>query len=368
VGIPSLSPALAVMVRDSLRSGHYTLIPVTGSQYGGTLTIPIPLAGVLATIPTADPTATFWSKILKQILGGQSIGGYSAAAVTGGTPSTVGIDNAILSSIYSAGGAIVTKATDGTYMLAVLKTVTDGGVSDHELETLAPMAANPDGSDVSWGAINSYASDDAPVAMTIELQTQNAAGKIVCGGCIAQTVKIPLGPRVAPMIEVTFVINEIHVISGAALSATGYTLPLLSPPTKAAGGRATLGSSTVRFHDLTLELSQTLEPEDDHNSSQGVADVTATERKQLLTYTRLLTGAPTDLDALTTRDPIVVAFGTQPGRMFGFAMPAPVLIAAASLEANGNRWAQTFKCEAGQYTGDSASTGPGNSAFRAYQA
>lgn len=379
--IPQFTPGTELFPVESIRSGHFRIAPIVGGTYGGTLTLSFPLQGLTTAVPSAGttPTADFLAIILRQLLGSQAIQASTAVSTitTWETGAPIEVANSPASTTYKVGGAIIGKVTGPTigYEMAIISAVEDGGVGTHSLNTLNTLEASAKaGTDEVWGCIGSYitktgdAELGASDALSITIQGMNTTSYLVLGGCVAQSLKLPLSPRANPMVEVVFSVCDVREgLTGAAISTTAYTAPRVKPITKKNGGRLLIGSAIAELQSLDLEIATTWAPCNSHNYRQGVSGLVATDRVARLTYTTLVTGAVANLETLTHPSKILAFWGSQPGQMFGVAMPNPVVVGLADLKDDNGIWAQTVTVEPGQYGGDNGSDAPTNSPFRFYQ-
>lgn len=379
--IPNFSPATELFPVESIRSGHFRIAPVVGSTHGGTLTLSFPLTGYSSSVPAAatTPTADFLDICLKHILGSQTIQASTTTGVvsTWETGSPIEVANSPASSTYKAGAAIIGQVAGTTtgYEMQVLTAVTDGGAGSHTLDTLFPVAGSaPAGTGEIWGTVNNYlvSTGDAELAatdpVTIVIQGMNTATNVILGGCVAQSIKLPLSARANPIVEVTLICNDLREgVSGNAITATSYTKPRFKNPGAKNGGRLVIGTTSTDLQTLDLELSAQWSPVHSHNARTGVIGLVATDRMAKLTYSQLLTGATSNLSDLAHPAKLGAFFGSQPGQMMGVVMRSPVVTGLADFKDDNGIGSQTVTIEPGQYTGDTGSDATADSPFSVFR-
>lgn len=377
--IPDFAPATELFPVESIRSGHFQIAPIPGSTHGGTLTLRFPLPGYSSSVPAAGAAATtnFLSIILKHLLGAQVIQAPVATGKlkvwTAGDP--IEIDTTVTSTDLKAGAAVIGGGLSGVttgYEMAVIQEVVDGGGTDHTLNLLFPVLGTKGVTITNlWGTVCSYVSDaelGATDPLSFTLQGLNTTSYLVLGGCIARSLKLPLSPRANPMCEAVFLVNDVRDgLTGAAISASSFTLPRCKPPTNKNGGRLVIGSTETALQTLDLEIATTWAPLHSHNARTGVSGLVATARAPKLTYTKPVTGAFANLVELTSPSAFGAFWGSQPGQMFGVVMPSPVVTALGDMKDDNGIWVQTHVIEPGQYTGDVGSDATADSVFRFYQ-
>jgi hypothetical protein len=350
--------------RPAVTGGFYRLAPIAGPQSGQELTISIPIMhGVSSTSPTANPTAHPEALFLESILGASNIGHYDAAAVsTSSTTTAVKIASAKTYSDWDVGQAGIFQDASGDRWIGWIKTVTDGSGSDHTLDLFEAIPAAPASGTDTWGTITCYLSTDTSTFFTLRIGSVQANSRLVLEGCVPRQLTLSLDPGGVVRMEVAFWVNSIAASSGA-LSDYTYTYPTLPPCIGANAARASFGSSATAVQTMRLQITQDLVPVADWNADSGVAAVATVGRSVNLEYTKVLgTSAPLLTTGSNTSH--VLQVGSSPGNMMGILLPAGVHMAPGTLgDANGLR-TQAYTYEQGQYTGDTGSTAPGDTAFR----
>jgi len=395
-------PALEVFEREAVRGDlGYALEPVSGSKYGGTISLKFPLKGWTATGAgsiAANPFLSNELSLLAQILGSTlaqatspPLGhGYNAAAVsTGSDSNTVKIATAKTSSDYKPGGALILEDGDSNYRMGFVESVTDGGGSDHTVELSMPLSETggaftvPESGTKTFGAVTGYLSSGAPTANTILWRSAETNTQLLCESAVLTSVSISLDPRANVVAECSFLCRRIVAdVATPASLAFGYDAttdrPVIPPVMGNNGARlvySTTGATAVAFdvEALSIEMTQEVKPQYSHGSDEGCSGVIVTSRNVSMSVTGLLGNAspwdaagngvpPLALDNSTTPR-VQLQIGSSPGQMLGFFMPRAVQTALPKVEDRDSVLAVTYDLRPGNYTSDTASDA-GNSNFR----
>lgn len=357
-------PIVPPMPRETLSVDTYrpanTAPPrVPGSKAGGTISFTIPLHGVDAATPSANPTIHPDATIIKALLGGGGADGYSTT-VTGGTAGTP-TDSSIPTA--HAGFAALYPISGG-YSVGWNSVVTLNTSS----ALLVSLAASP----VAGTALGSYVlwlSNTAATPLTIDWLGTDANAHVRYFDALPSKITITLAAKQTPVMEVEFTfLDWTNVGSGGAPADYAYTYPRVPAFIGANGARALFaGGSSICPTKVVIEMTQTLEQAECGSASQGVDSLAWSDRMVRVSVTR----NPTDLSATpwtdtigSTKAALQVDASTTPGRGFSAIMPLPQVADQPTPVANGNLLGLTSVYEATIYSGDTGTTAPADTPFR----
>lgn len=355
--IPPISQEL--FERAAIRGGHYDLAPIPGTRKGGEMTLRFPLHGFSTSggSLSADPTAWPDYQLIASALGGGMIGGYQATALAaGGDANTLKIDTAQDETLYKAGCGIIVPLASG-YGMSFLKSVTDGGLSDHTLELRVPMSAASASSGKTYGTATGYSKlNPTGDPYTIRWMSYDGDTRMLISACVVKSVKLTLGPAAQPMMEVTFVANSLEASTTSDLTDYTYSYPTMPQSIANNGARCVVENGTtsptvVDVDDFELQITCDVRHAMGHSGEEGTTGAIITNRKLELSYKRLITGAPA-IAVDTSMTSLLLTLGSLPGRMWGLNIPSPVNVATPQLVDAGGVLAQQWVVRPGQYTGD----------------
>lgn len=345
---------------DTYRPGNSAPLRVPGSKAGGTISFTIPMHGISATAPVADPTIHPDALIVKSALGGGSADGYSAT-VTGGTaavPTDSGIPAAhsgyaALYLLAAAGrsvgwNSIVTASTSSALVAAL---------------SAAPVAGAALGSYTTWLS----ESDAAP--LTIDWAGSDATAHIRYIDCLPSKVTITLAAKQQPSMEVEFTfLSWTNVGSGGAPADYAYTYPRLPAFIGANGARALFaGGSGICPKTVVIEITQSLEQVECASAIDGVASMAWTDRTMRVSVTTTpstLAASPWTDSAGDTPAALQIDASTTPGRAMSVLLPAPQVAEQGTPVGNGNLLGMTTVYEGRIYSADTGTTAPADTAAR----
>lgn len=399
-------PALEVFERDAVRGSlGYTIEPVEGSKYGGTISLKFPIKGwtnTAAASIAANPFISNELSILTQILGStlyQSgsppIGyGFQASAVEAGSDSnTIKVKAAKSTDPYKPGGAVIVEdVVDAAshYRMSFLESVTaGGGGGDHTLELSMPLTesgstfATPETDSATYGTITGYTSDAAPTANTILWRSAETNTQLLCESAVLVSATLTLDPRANLVAECSFACRRIvaDVATPATLSYAydaAADRPVLPPAMGNNGARlvySATGATAAAFdvEALSIEMTQEIKPQLSHGAAEGCSGVIVTSRSVSMSVTGLLgnaspwdasgTGVPPLALSNATPPRVMLQLGSAPGNMIGFFMPKALQASLPKVEDRDSVLAVTYELKPGNYTSDTA-TDAGNSSFR----
>ena len=398
-------PALEIFERDAVRGSlGYTIDPVEGSKYGGTISLKFPLKGwtnTAAASIAANPFISNEMSIISQILGGvlyqagsPPLGyGYQASAVAAGSDSnTVKIESAKSIDAYKVGAGLILEDASADYRIGFIQNAIEndgGGSSDHTVELSAPLSetgsdfATPNTGTNTFGCVTGYMSNDAPTANTILWRSAETNTQLLCESAVLTSVSLSLDPRANLVAECVFACRRI-VADVATPGSLSYAYdattdrPVLPPAMGNNGARlvySTNGTTATAFdvESLSIEMTQEIKPQLSHGAAEGCAGVIVTSRSVSMSVTGLLGNAsPWDASgdgvpplALSNATPprVMLQLGSAPGNMVGFFMPRALQSALPKVEDRDSVLAVTYDLKPGNYTSDTA-TDAGNSSFR----
>lgn len=345
--------------RAAIRGGYYDLAPNPGSRKGGEMTLRWPLHGWSTSggSLSADPTAWPDYQLIASALGGGMIGGYQGTALaSGGDANTIKIDTSMDETIYKAGCGLIVPLASG-YGMSFLKSVTDGGGSDHTLELRVPMSAASSNSGKTHGTATGYSKlNPAGDPYTIRWMSYDGDTRMLISACVVKSVKLMLGPASQPMMEVVFVANSLEASTTSDLSDFTYSYPTMPQAIANNGARlvaenGTTTPTTVDVEDFELSISCDVRHALGHSGEEGTTGAIVTNRRVELSYKRLISAAPA-ITVDTSMTSLLLTLGTVPGKMWAVNIPSPINVATPQLVDAGGVLAQQWVVRPGQYTGD----------------
>ncbi len=385
-----LSGLTAASLRDdALRQKDTEAERIPGVKTGG-LTTTHYLHGHSSTLPTGylyqQPTgpANGWDvlmSIMARALGGIVTGGYNGTSTVGGsaTPPRINVaDTGGGLSGFGVGEAIAweTGATDKPYEIGWLTDIATG--ADPDVGTLLQTPDDdPSGSKI-WGGYNVFkvtgdpyvGTTDAPVSYTV-VYSRDDGTKCVMTGCVPSQVSFTLTAGELPTITIEWLVGSWTETTGATLTSqnmlnsTGGSSDGAAVPGPEATAqwlvRYGSGSSVKDLTTATVEITLGLEvqPVAGGYSNGGIESFYTSKRSPMVTVRipRVFADEATDWENQTGA-PLQIQVGSQPGRMWGLAIPnARIMERPAAEDENGAIYntVQFYPCEYDGDTGSAAS-------------
>lgn len=378
------------LANEFARQGDYDTAKIVGARRG-TVVTKHKIHGFLASLPTAEPTALpefpsatgfdVLCAALASAIGAIHAGGYAAGAdaidVTGGaSPATVTVaDGSDGLASFDVGQAVVwpTGVTRRAYEMGFIKAITAG--ADPDVGTLLQYPRRPvANADVLYGARTIFVRDLTPYhdddygSFTLKLVGHGSDDVYLCTGCQPVGVKISLKVNEPGMIEITWGVGDWTMPgSGGGPAVLDWDFPepeVVLDWQVAVGSGSGVAYPTVK--ELELDLGITKVALEGGHSASGVEGWLATARRPKLTMSMHFDAGLVSQFQSQASFPISVQYGTQPGRMFGFVLPAARF---GELPKRGDRDGATIldvTAEAHYYAGDTggSSTTPANSLLR----
>lgn len=345
---------------DTYQPGFTEPESLAGSKAGGTFPFSMPLHGVLATAPVANPTIHPDALLFKAALGGGGSDGYSTT-VTGGT-AAIPTDSSI--PLAHAGYASLYPISGG-YSIGWNSVVTLNTSSD----LLVDLSASP----VSGAALGSYVAWLTTVAstpLTIDWLGTVATAHVRYSDALPSKLTAKFKAKQAPTLDAELMfITWANVGSGGAPADYAYSYPRIPAFVGANGVRALFaGGSAICPTEVTIEITQTLEQSECGSATEGVDQLVLVKRQVLVT---IITN-PTDYSATpwtdtveTLKNALQIDACTTPGRAFSFVLPAPKVMQTPTPVAVGNLLGVSSQYGAKIYSGDTGSTAPADTGARA---
>lgn len=345
---------------DTYQPGFTEPERLAGSKAGGTFSLSMPLHGILATTPVANPTIHPDALLFEAALGGGGADGYSAT-VTGGTaaiPTDSGIPTA------HAGYATLYPLTTG-YSIGWNSVVTLNTSSDLLVDlSAAPAAGTGLGSYVAW--LTTVAS----LPLTLDWLGTDANAHIRYSDALPTKLTATFQAKQAPTLDCELMLLDWNNVgSGGAAADYAYTYPRIPAFIGANGVRALFaGSSAICPTKVVIEITNTYEQAECASATQGADSLVLVNRQVRV----MVTVNPTDLNATpwtdtvaTTKAALQIDACTTPGRAFSFILPLPKLIENPAPVANGNLLGLTSTFGPGLFDSDTGTTAPADTGARA---
>ena len=378
------------IANEFARQGDYETAKIIGGRRG-TVTTKHKLHGFLASLPTGAPTfpgdfgdANGFQALVGAIasaLGAMHVGGY----VTGvdyvnylgvSDPNSLEVAAVDGLSTFKPGQAVVwpTGSPRRAYEMGWLTNINMGG--DPNTGALLQRARKaPVDQQTLYGATTVFVRDLTPaneamniVGFTLQLVGHGADDVYVCTGCEPTNVKISVKVNEPAMIEITWGVGDWTMPgSGGGPAVLAWDFP---EPEPVLDWQVTIGSGSTQKYptckELELDCGVTKVALEGGHSASGVEGWLATQRRPKLTLSMHFDAALVTTFQAQTALPISVQFGSQPGRMFGFVLPAARF---GELPKRGDRDGATIldiNAEGHYYAGDTGSdvTTPVNSPLR----
>lgn len=233
--------------------------------------------------------------------------------------------------------------------------------------------------DDTWSTVTAALTNAQPVQFGMRILGDDAADKIALFGC--QVDKLTMTMKAQEVTSIEFDVS----FGGLTYYGTGGGLQALTvePQMPTAliggeGGRVTMGvggaaMAAITMGEITIEIENTPAEVKSIGAANGVAERIVTERKTTITmlYPRSagdVTGGETYWNsAFRAGTAISLAgySGSAPGRGFAFFAPALHQFEAPKQVDVGGLKYEELKLRPGQYSGDTGSTAPADTPFRA---
>ena len=344
---------------DTYRPGYSEPESLAGSKAGGTFSFSMPMHGVLATTPVANPTIHPDATLFKAILGGGGSDGFSAT-VTGGTaaiPTDSGIP--VAHAGYATLYPIIGGYSVGWNSIVVLNTTSDLLVD----LSAAPTAGTGLGSYVAW------LTTAASTPLTVDWLGTDATAHVRYSDALPSKITAKWKAKQAPTMDVELMfLSWTNVGSGGAPADYSYSYPRIPAFVGANGVRALFaGGSAICPTEVTIEITQTLEQADCGSATQGADSLVTINRSVRVT----VVVNPTDYSATpwtdtvaTTKAALQIDACTTPGRGLSLCMPLPKVMEQPTPTANGSLLGLTSVYGPLIYSSDTGTTAPADTEFR----
>jgi hypothetical protein len=357
-------PLVPSMPRETLSVNIYTpgfseAEVIAGSKAGGTFSFSMPMHGVLATTPVANPTIHPDALLFRAALGGGGSDGYSTT-VTGGT-AAIPTDSSI--PVAHAGFATLYPVASG-YSIGWNSVVSANTSSDLLVDLSAsPAAGTGLGSYVAW------LSTAASTPLTVEWLGTDATSKIRYSDCLPSKLTAKWKAKQAPTldVELTF-LSWTNVGSGGDPADYAYGYPRLPAFVGANGVRALFaGGAAICPTEVTIEITQTLEQAECASATEGADSLVTINRSVRVT----VMVNPTDYNATPWTDTVATVKAalqidacTTPGRACSMVLPLPKVMQQGAPTANGSLLGLTSVYGPTIYSADTGTTAPADTEFR----
>lgn len=354
---------------DTYRPGNTAATVVAGSKSGGTISFTMWLHGHSATTPSTDPTVHPDATIIKNVLGSGGADGYAATpngVTTSSTTSLVNIVNGQADAAWSGFAQLAAGASTNVIWWA--KTI-DTGVSPDTIVPLVTTLAEAPAAGTAYGSYVAWLSTAALVPLTIDWCGTDSTAHIRYSDCGVSKATVTMVNKQAIMMEVEFTfVTWTNVGSGGAPVDYAYAYPRIPPFIGANGARALFsGGTSICPQQVIIEMTQTLEEVPCASSTQGVSQLTWTDRAAKVSITSAVSdysATPWTDTAGATPAALQIDGCNQVGRALSIAMPAPQLEEQPAPVAIGNLLGITRVYTPLYYSGDTGSTAPADTGLR----
>ena len=373
----------ASLRNDALRQTDTEAARITGVK-GGTLTTTHYLHGYSSSVPTGAPgftqptsNAQGWDvlmSIMARGLGGIVAGSYNGTDTVGasGSPTdtiTVADVGDGLSN-WNVGEAIAwaTGSTDKPYEIGWL-TAIDTSTSPDEGTLLQTPDDDPQGTKV-WGAYNVFkvtgdpykAVSGAPDSYSVKF-TRDDGTVCTMTGCCPSQVTFSATAGELPTITIEWVVGSWTEATGGTLTQqemnnnAGSAVPGPEAVTQWLvrwGAGSSVKDLTTANVEITFGL--TVNPIAGGYSDGGIEDYFTAKRDPMVTVRipRVFADEPTDWENQTA-EPLQIQIGSQPGRMWGLAIPQARVMNRPNAEDENSAIYNTVEFYPCLYTGDTGS-------------
>lgn len=340
---------------DYQRQGDYSVALIGGNRRG-TLVTRHYLTSYSGTIPSAAPallgarnaSATLWDvwmAVFGLSLGHAKAGGYVAATVAGSNNRVTVDDAGTGIGSFVAGQGLVIPVTGGGYEVGWAKTP-DTLPTPDEIDLLLPPLLAPSGSAL-WGTytfgrgrlpLTPYL-DYTEAAAALSLRYTGYGGdQYTMYGCWPQNIKVTAAVGRYLEVEVTWAVAHWEEATDSAPTVQSWAYPV---PQRIRNWDVRIGDTSsatqIRTSSIEIDWGLSLQPQEGGHSESGIEGWYYEMRQPTVSmqvYRREL--AEVALYTAQTAKTLQVSFGTQPGQMVGFCLPAARLDGyPGRAEANG---------------------------------
>lgn len=344
-----------VIAPETYRGGYYQQSTQGGSKAGAEVQIKMPLLGVSGAAPTADPTPHYQAYLMRDALGSLASDGYQTDVTTGGTSTSV----VVTTGVEAHAGFAVAVPKSGGYAI--------GWISDHTANTytVSPLGATPSSSGTLYGSSVAYLSTATPADGWTLIHNADVVGGTTYYDGVVTRCAIVSPAKGQPMMEVTIRFASWSDVSAAAIVPYAYSYPQMPPAIGAHGARGTDALTGECFSSSTFEATVEADAIDCYSSDQGVSLYRVVDRKVRWT-----------LDAPIAETAQMYAVGASyggveqldlcstPGRACSIFMGSPTVVEHSQMVALGKVIGQRVTLAPGNYTGDTETTAPADTAVR----
>jgi len=395
-GVPTPGRTGEDVRRKTGQFGSY-LPTLPGGRDGSTFTVQFPWTVGLLTYDAA--TGTF------QTGNGQSPFGVLVANFLGSRNSNVSSDANLIQGLntwiqaYAADG--VASAADASHV--TVKNPTPGGAAYTVGNFVATCDDIADPTRMQYGFIKSKSGDaltlsedaadtaqaddslipswtaaltaEQQIPMTWQFWGIETAQLIRLAGCMASEVRLICPPGKTPMCEIDYISTDMQwIASGGGLQVPADLWELCAPMTGEFGARVTVaGAVFCGIEEFQITITADLQPIGCASGIQGVTTRDTRDRRVEITFLSPedTDNAPTDGNSFfeygwIAKTPLSVGtyVGNAPGRIAATWMPLGYVFNQPTLQERNGALYWQVTIVPGIYSGDGASTGPGNSVFR----
>lgn len=353
-----------VLLSEYLRGNYHAHLAVPGSREGNEFPIKKKLSGFSATTPTANPTEFPDAVLLKALLGGSSIAGYSATALAGGIASAINYTDGQLSAALSGHGVLVPYSGGRGWVWA--KTINTASAPD-VLTPACPLAAAPSGSGVIYGGNTLYLSADAPELFTTQWRGGNANAAVRARDCVPLSCKLTFQAGQQPTSEYQIRVGYPDPGVGGGAPAL-YSVPWPDLPMIAGvnGGRyySVEAGAVEAVPKIEIDIRQSVEPRGDVNALDGFLGYDVTDREVIVTVESLSANIGSEFKTVGAEtDAIQIDLCTTPGRAWSALIRNAQIREWEHADENGVvKYKRVYHCR--PTAGDTAGGNPAGSAFR----
>ena len=371
VEAPFIPPLSREAIRANVYQPGYTEPEIlAGSKSPTELTFRFPLHGWSSATPSADPTVFPDALIFEMALGDLGGDGYSTANLGGGTPANEETTYTDGTADTAWQGYAVSYPTSGLRTIAWLETVTTASSPD-EVFFLGTTPRNVT-SGTAYGSLVAWLSNTAQLPATFDWYGSDANAHIRYSDGLPTSVRLIASTKTQPMVEVTMrFLTWDNLGTGGALTPAAYGYPQIPPTLGANGSRLAINSSDLCFATATIEITQELAENECGSATEGAGSMSVLGRRVTLEVVFLdddlatIGVGSTVAPGSTLAGPLQLDLATiTPGRSASMLIPAPVLLEQPTLQDLGGKLATRVLIGCRDYTADTGSTAPADTAFR----
>lgn len=369
------APFVPPLAREAIRAnvyqpGYTEPETLAGSKSPTELTFRMPLHGWSTATPSGNPTVFPDALLFELALGDASGFGYNTANLGAGTPAdeqTTYTDGTIAAGLT---GYAVSYPTAGLRTIAWIDDVNSAGSPD--IASFIAATARDVTSGTAYGSFVAWLSNTAQLPATVDWFGSDANAHIRYSDGLPTSVRLIVSTKTQPMVEVTnrFLTWE-NLGTGGALTPATYGYPQIPPTLGANGTRLAINGTDLCFATATLEITQELAENECGGATEGAGSMSVIGRRVTLELIFLDEDLATIGVGSTTAPGTALAGPLQldiatitPGRSASVLIPAPYLLEQPTLQDLGGKLATRVLIGCRDYTGDTGSTAPADTALR----